>query len=148
MSRRSNIFRAAAAGLLGAMVLSACETAEGYRQRTALYVGAPSDTLILDWGQPVAVDTLSDGSEVWTYFVEERHVREGYYRTVPREERVTYIDEDGYERTRIVEYEDTVYEPPREWWEECETRFVISPKGVVTDFRFDGSGCRATEIED
>ena len=125
--------------------LTACATTEGYRQRTEQLIGYDADILLVEWGSPVARDRLSDGSEVWTYFEEEYRVRDGYYRTIPRERRVTFIDEEGNERTRIEQYEDTVYEPPEEYYTECETRFIIRD-GVIADFRFEGNGCRATEI--
>jgi len=134
-----------AAGLAG-LVLAACETAEGYRQQTALFLGASADALLVELGSPVARDTLSDGSEVWTYFRQERCYDPGGPRTIQRERRVTFVDSDGNERTRVETYDDTVYEPPREWWTECETRFIIR-NGVVRDFRFEGDGCRAPEID-
>lgn len=129
-----------------ALILGACATQEGYRQQTALYVGQSADMLIVERGSPVARDYLSDGSEVWTYFIAEQRHDPGGYRTIPRERRITYRDSRGNERTRIEQYEETVYTPPRSWVEECETRFVITPDGYVRDFRFNGQACRAPEI--
>ncbi len=127
-------------------LLAACATAEGYRQRTALWLGAPADALLLERGSPVARDRLSDGREVWTYFVRERHVSDGYTRNVPRERTVRRRDRDG-EIVEITEsWTESVYEPPREWWTDCETRFVIGLTGLVEDFRFVGDGCVAEEI--
>lgn len=131
--------------LATSICLTACATTEGYRQRTEQLIGYDADILLVEWGSPVSRDRLSDGSEVWTYFEEEYRVRDGYYRTIPRERRVTFIDEEGNERTRIEQYEDTVYEPPEEYYTECETRFIIRDS-VISDFRFEGNGCRATEI--
>lgn len=128
-----------------ALVLASCATAEGYRQRTEQLIGYDADLLLVEWGSPVARDILSDGSEVWTYFEEEYRVTDGYYRTIPRERVVRFIDEEGNERTRIESYEETVYEPPQEYYTECETRFIIRD-GLIADFRFEGNGCRATEI--
>lgn len=127
-------------------VLAGCATAEGYRQQVEQFIGAHSDTIMLEWGPPVSRDTLSDGSEVWVYFNEERRYDPGGYRTIPRERRVQFRDSQGNVRERIEQYEETVYEPPREWWVECETRFVISPQNRVRDFRFVGEGCLAEEI--
>ncbi|XBQ17510.1 MAG: hypothetical protein ABL308_06410 [Oceanicaulis sp.] len=129
-----------------AAVLAGCATAEGYRQQVEQFVGAHSDAILLEWGPPVARDQLSDGSEIWVYFNEERRYDPGGYRSIPRERRITYYDDKGNERTRVEQYEDTVYEPPREWWTECETRFVIGPDSRVRDFRFSGDACLAEEI--
>ncbi len=134
-----------AAALLGAG-LSACETAEGYRQQTALLLGASADTLLIELGPPESRDALSEGGEVWTYFRREYFYDPGGPRTIQRERRVRYTDSDGTERVRVETYDDVVYEPPREWWSDCETRFVIRD-GVVRDFRFDGPACRAPEID-
>lgn len=135
-----------AAGL-AAVALAACETAEGYRQQTARYLGASADALLVELGSPERRDTLSDGSQVWTYYEREWFYDPGGPRTIPRERRITYRDDQGRERTRIERYEDVVYEPPREWFTECETRFVISPADRVVDFRFEGDGCRAPEVD-
>ena len=128
-------------------IVAACATQEGYRQQAALHIGQPSDALIIERGSPVARDYLSDGSEVWTYFVSEQRHDPGGYSTIPRERRIVWVDSEGYERERIEQYQETVYTPPRSWTVECETRFVISPDGIVRDFRFEGNACRAPEIE-
>lgn len=127
-------------------VLAGCATAEGYRQHMEAFIGAPGDALLVELGPPVARDSLSGGGEIWTYFREEVRHDPGGYRTIPRRREVTWIDKDGAERTRLERYEDTVYEPPRTWVEECETRFVLSPAKQVTDFRFIGDGCVAEEL--
>ncbi|KPP81403.1 MAG: lipoprotein [Oceanicaulis sp. HLUCCA04] len=129
-----------------AVLVTACATQEGYRQRAALHIGQSSDALIVERGSPVERDFLSDGSEVWTYFVSEQRHDPGGYSTIPRERRIVWVDRDGIEHVRIEQYEETVYTPPRSWIVECETRFVISPDGVVRDFRFEGNACRAPEI--
>jgi len=129
-----------------AAVLAGCATAEGYRQQVAQFVGAHSDTVMLEWGPPVRRDALTDGSQVWVYVNEERRYDPGGYRSIPRERRVAYYDNKGNERVRVEQYEDTVYEPPQEWWVECETRFVIAPDNRVADFRFVGDGCVAEEL--
>ncbi|KAA5803849.1 hypothetical protein F1654_08605 [Alkalicaulis satelles] len=129
-----------------AMALAACATSEGYRQQTEQFLGAHADTLIVEFGSPMSRDRLSDGSEVWTYQSRERRFQPGGYRSVPRERRITYRDSEGRRRERTEQYTDTVYEPPREWTVECETRFILSPDRRVTDFRFQGEGCVAPEI--
>jgi hypothetical protein len=129
-----------------AAVLAGCATAEGYRQQVAQFVGAHSDTIMLEWGPPSRTDTLSDGSQIWVYLNEERRYDPGGYRSVPRERRTTFRDNRGNEQVRIERYDETVYEPPREWWVECETRFVVAPDNRVADFRFSGNGCLADEI--
>jgi len=136
-----------AAGIAAlSITLAACATAEGYRQQNSLFIGGHSDALIVELGQPQSRDTLSDGSEVWGYYREVRREISGRYRSIPHERTVTYRDKDGRERTRTERYEETVYEPPQSWLESCETRFVVSPHGVVTELRFDGAACVAEEI--
>ena len=129
-----------------AALLAGCATAEGYRQQVARFVGVHSDAILIEWGPPVAQDTLSDGSEIWVYFNEERRYDPGGYRIVPRERRVVWYDKDGVQRVRVEQYEDSVYEPPREWFVQCETRFVVGPDSRVRDFRFVGEGCLAEEL--
>ncbi|MGP1276396.1 MAG: hypothetical protein ACQRW7_13360 [Caulobacterales bacterium] len=140
---RPHLIFVAALGLL----VTACATQEGYRQRAALHIGHTSDSLIIERGSPVSRDYLSDGGEVWTYFVSEQRHDPGGYSTIPRERRVIWVDQQGREHVRIEQYEETVYNPPRTWTVECETRFIISPDGIVRDFRFDGAACVAPELE-
>jgi hypothetical protein len=135
-----------AAMTAGAALLTACATSEGYRQTMETFVGAPSDVLLVELGPPVARDTLASGGAVWTYFREEARSDPGGYRTIPRERRITWVDNEGNERTRVEQYQDTVYEEPRYWTVECETRFILGPAGRVRDFRFQGNGCVADEI--
>jgi hypothetical protein len=129
-----------------ALALAGCATSEGYRQQIEQFLGAHSDTLILEYGSPRSRDRLSDGSEVWTYLSREQRFQSGGYRSIPRERRVTFRDEQGRVRERVEQYSETVYEPPREWTVQCETRFVIAPDRRVIDFRFQGDGCVAPEI--
>lgn len=129
-----------------AAILAGCATAEGYRQQVAQFVGAHSDTIMLEWGPPLRRDTLTDGSQIWVYLNEERRYDPGGYRTIPRETRTTFRDSEGVIRERVTSYDETIYEPPQEWWVECETRFVVGPDERVRDFRFVGDGCRAEEI--
>ena len=130
-----------------AAVLAACATTEGYRQQTALFVGAHSDALLLEWGSPVARDRLSDGSEVWTYYREFDHSTAGGNRPVTRTRTVRYQDDEGRVHTRTESYTDYVYEPPQYLTTECETRFIVGPRGIVRSFRFVGDACVAEEIE-
>ena len=131
--------------ILAGATLAGCATAEGYRQRMASYVGWSADALILDLGSPEARDTLSDGSEVWSFYDEQRHYSPGGYTSVPEERVVRFRDKKGRVRTRHETYYAQVYTPPSEWWSECETRFIVRD-GIVSDFRFEGSGCVAEEI--
>ena len=135
-----------AALVSGAAVLAGCATAEGYRQHMEAFVGASGDVLLVELGPPVARDTLDRGGEIWTYYREETRHDPGGYRTIPRERRITFVNDKGEERTRIERYEDTVYEPPRTWTVDCETRFILNEAAQVVDFRFIGEGCRAEEL--
>ncbi|WP_019960353.1 hypothetical protein [Woodsholea maritima] len=135
----------ALAALATSLMLSACATTEGYRQQTEQYIGQTSDMLVIELGPPLRRHALSDDSEVWVYQFEEYRYIPGHHYTVPVERRVTYRDSDGYRRERKEVIEDVVYEPPRDYWAPCETRFVISPDGYVRDFRFEGEACRAPE---
>lgn len=131
---------------LALFALAACATAEGYRQRTAHYVGAPADALLLDWGPPVDKSAMSDGRELWTYYDEEEYTTGGYSRQVPEERIVRFRNHEGEILTRTETYYRTIYEPPVYHLSRCETRFVISPRGRVETFSFDGDGCVATEL--
>jgi hypothetical protein len=135
-----------AAFTAAAALLAGCATAEGYRQHMETFVGASGDALLVELGPPVARDELGSGGEIWTYYREETRHDPGGYRSIPRERRITWVDEKGEERTRIERYEDTVYEPPRTWTVDCETRFILDEAGRVIDFRFIGDACVAEEI--
>lgn len=132
--------------IVAATVLAGCATAEGYRQRMEAFVGASADSLLVELGPPVARDDLQSGGEIWTYYREETRHDPGGYRSVPRERRITWVDKDGAERTRIERYDDTVFEPARTWTVDCETRFILNEARRVIDFRFIGQGCVAEEI--
>lgn len=131
--------------LAALLTLGACATAEGYRQRTAQYVGVSADTLLLDWGPPVDKSAMSAGRELWTYYNEEEYTTGGYSRQVPEERIVRFRNSKGETVTRTETYYRTVYEPPVYHLSRCETRFVISPRGRVENFSFGGDGCVATE---
>lgn len=132
--------------LVAAAVLAGCATVEGYRQQTALFVGQPSDALLVELGPPVSREPLSGGGEVWTYYSQQHHYVAGGPRTETRTRTITWRDDRGRRQSRTETYDVTVYDPPREWSTDCETRFVVGPDGVVRDFRFEGEACRAPEI--
>ena len=134
--------------LVGAIALSACATTEGYRQQTATYVGTHADVLLVELGPPVARDNLSNGGEVWTYFREHEHTTGGYSRPVTRSRTITWRDANGVQRSRTESYTDHVYEPPRYWTSECETRFILDNQQIVRSFRFEGGACLAPEIDE
>lgn len=138
--------RALIALTAAAAILAGCETVEGYRQQTEQWIGVHADTLLLERGSPDTRDRLSDGREVWIYSENEHHHLDGYTTTTPRTRVVRRRDKDG----EIVEYTQTYYDreyqPPRDWWTECETRFVLGLNDRVEDFRFTGDGCVAAEI--
>src|SRR5688572_2083899 len=103
-----------------AAALAGCATVEGYRQQTSLWLGAPSDTLLVERGAPVQRDRLSDGRELWVYFVREHHHTDGYTTSTPRTRTITRRNAND-EVVQITEtYYETRYEPPRDWWSECE----------------------------
>lgn len=134
------------AALLVPAALAACATVEGYRQQTALWLGAPADALLVERGAPVAREYLSDGREMLVYFEQQHHHTDGYTRSVPETRTVRRVNDRG----EVTEFSETyyreVYEPPSDWWTECETRFIIGLNGLVEDFRFVGDGCLAEEI--
>ena len=135
------------AGLLvgASLVLAGCATQEGYRQQTAQYLGQHTDMLVIELGPPLRRHQLSDESEVWVYQFEDYRYVPGHHYTVPVEHRVTYRDHKGRKHERVEVSEDVIYEPPRDYWAPCETRFVIGPDDIVRDFRFNGEACVAPE---
>lgn len=128
------------------LALVGCATTEGYRQLLESFVGMTSDTLLVEFGPPSSRDDLEAGGEVWSYLFEEERSDPGGYRTIPRERRITILDTQGNEQTRVERYEETIYQPPRSWVARCETRFVIDEASRVRDFRFDGNACVAEEL--
>lgn len=128
------------------VLLAGCATSEGYRQLLETFVGTTSDTLLVEFGPPTSRDNLQGGGQVWSYRFEEERSDPGGYRTVPRERRITVLDTQGNEQTRVERYEETIYQPPRTWVARCDTRFVIDAASRVRDFRFDGNACVAEEL--
>ena len=132
--------------LASALSLSACVSAEGYRQHMDLLVGAPSDAVLVDWGPPQSRTPMSDGRELWSYSKTTVDDRAGYWRNDTREVKRTYKDKDGVERTETITETFPVWEPPQTFRARCNTRFVIAA-GRVQDVSFDGEGCVAEELQ-
>lgn len=132
--------------LASALTLSACVSAEGYRQHMDLLVGAPSDAVLVDWGPPQSRTPMSDGRELWSYSKTTVDDRAGYWRNDTREVKRTYKDKDGVERTETITETFPVWEPPQTFRARCNTRFVIAA-GRVQDVSFDGEGCVAEELQ-
>jgi hypothetical protein len=133
----------AAITLAGA--LSACVSAEGYRQHMNLMVGASTDAVLVDWGPPQSRTPMSEGRELWSYAKTIVDDRAGYWRDDTREVKRTYKDKDGVERTETITETFPVWEPPQTFRSQCTTRFVMA-SSRVQDVSFDGEGCVAEEL--
>ncbi len=133
--------------LLGsALLLSACATAEGYRQHMNLLVGATADAVLVDWGPPQSRTMMSGGRELWSYLRTTVDDRAGYWRDETREVKRTYRDKDGAERSETIKETFPVWEPPQTYRSQCTTRFVLSGDRVE-DVSFEGEGCLAEELQ-
>lgn len=130
---------------LAALAASACETAEGYRQRMDLLTGASADALLVDWGPPQSRTPMSDGRELWSYNKVTINRSDGYWRDESREVKREFIDKDGKKKSEIITETFPVWEPPHEHRSACTTRFVMAG-GRVENVAFDGEGCVAEEI--
>jgi hypothetical protein len=128
-----------------ASALSACVSAEGYRQHMNLMVGASTDAVLVDWGPPQSRTPMSEGRELWSYAKTIVEDRAGYWRDDTREVKRTYTDKDGVERTETITETFPVWEPPQTFRSQCTTRFVMA-SGRVQDVSFDGEGCVAEEL--
>lgn len=131
--------------IAGAAVLTACETAEGYRQEMTTWQGRHGDDVLIAWGPPDRTASLSDGRELWSY--EKSYVREsaGHYRDETRRVTRTYVDADGDEQQETISETFPVWEPPTTWRSSCETRFVIGAGRRVEQISFEGDACVAAE---
>ena len=127
-----------------ALSLTACETAEGYRQQMSTWTRAPSDRVIIEWGEPDQVSALSDGGEVWSYTRRTVSTSGGYTEYETRERKVDYVDHDGEKRSRTETETFPVWVPPVQTTIVCTTRFVIGA-GLVQEVTFNGEGCVAPE---
>jgi hypothetical protein len=128
-----------------ASALSACVSAEGYRQHMNLMVGASTDAVLVDWGPPQSRTPMSEGRELWSYAKTIVEDRAGYWRDDTREVKRTYTDKDGVERTETITETFPVWEPPQTFRSHCATRFVMA-SGRVEDVSFDGEGCVAEDL--
>ena len=129
-----------------ALALSACATAEGYRQHMDLLMGAPSDAVLVDWGPPQNRTPMASGGELWSYAKTTVDEREGYWRDETREVKRRVTDKDGKEREETITETFPVWQPPQTFRSTCTTRFVMSA-GRVADISFDGDGCIAEELQ-
>jgi len=134
------------AATVAALALSACATAEGYRQRMSLLMGAPSDAVLVDWGPPQSRTPMSNGAELWSYTRTTVDERAGYWRDETREVKRKVVDKDGKERLETISETFPVWEPPQTFRSVCTTRFVMS-SGRVSNVSFDGDGCVAEELQ-
>jgi hypothetical protein len=128
------------------LALSACATAEGYRQHMSLLYGAAADAVLVDWGPPQSRTPMSNGAELWSYTKTSVDERAGYWRNETREVKRTVTDKDGKERVETISETFPVWEPPQVFRSTCATRFVMTA-GRVTDISFDGDGCIAEELQ-
>lgn len=128
------------------LALSACATAEGYRQHMDLLMGAPSDAVLVDWGPPQNRTPMASGGELWSYTRTTVDEREGYWRDETREVKRRVTDKDGKEREEIITETFPVWQPPQTFRATCTTRFVMN-SGRVADISFDGDGCVAEELQ-
>jgi hypothetical protein len=128
-----------------AAALSACVSAEGYRQHMNLMVGASTDAVLVDWGPPQSRTPMSEGRELWSYGKTAVDDRAGYWRDDTREVKRTYKDKDGVEKTETITETFPVWEPPQTFRSQCTTRFVMA-SSRVQDVSFDGEGCVAEEL--
>jgi len=129
-----------------ALALSACATAEGYRQHMSLLMGAPSDAVLVDWGPPQSRTQMANGGELWSYTRATVDEQAGYWRDQTREVKRKVTDKDGKEREEIITETFPVWQPPQTYRSTCTTRFVMSA-GRVADVSFDGDGCIAEELQ-
>ena len=129
-----------------ALALSACATAEGYRQHMSLLMGAPSDAVLVDWGPPQSRTQMANGGELWSYTRTTVDEQAGYWRDQTREVKRKVTDKDGKEREEIITETFPVWQPPQTYRSTCTTRFVMSA-GRVADVSFDGDGCVAEELQ-
>jgi hypothetical protein len=134
-------------GLVGvmALVLSGCETTEGYRQHLGLWEGKSTDTLLIEWGVPNDKATLSDGAELWVYRKTKEATTGGFWTTRPEFRTEVYVV-NGKRATRQVSYDVSFYEPPVTTISRCETRFIIKDN-MIKSATFEGNGCVAEEIK-
>jgi len=130
-----------------ASLLTACVTAEGYRQHMDLLVGETTDALQLKWGIPDQKTRLDDGSEMWVYHRETENRSGGYWTTRDHTRVEEYKNKEGNRQKRKVTYSEPYYEPLVVTHSYCETRFVVTPDHHVKSVGFEGDGCVAEEIE-
>ncbi len=130
-----------------AALLSACVSAEGYRQHMDLVVGQATDALQIQWGIPDQTTRLDDGNEMWVYHREHENRSGGYWTTQEHTRVEEYKDKDGNRQKRKVSYSEPYYEPLVVTHSACETRFIVGPDHRVKSVGFEGDGCVDKEIE-
>src|SRR5689334_24011082 len=94
-----------------ALLLAACETAEGYRQQMSTWQGRMGDDLMIQWGAPQDRSTLSDGRLVWTYRKSTVERRESYTSDEQRQVTRKYKDKDGKEKSETITETYPVFHP-------------------------------------
>ena len=134
----------AAAALGSALALSACVSAEGYRQQMETWQGRSGDDIVIEWGQPTNRNVLSDGREVWIYSKTSEQHYDSYYKDEQRQVKRTVTDKDGKQKVETITETYPVLQPPRTVRSNCETRFVLAQR-VVQQVTFTGEACVAEE---
>ena len=140
MSVRIFVFAA-----IGASLLAACETAEGYRQQMVGWQGRSSDELLVQWGPPTSKSAMSDGREVWQYQKEITTESAGYYQDQTRQVTRTVTDKDGKQHQETISETYPVWQPPTTTHSNCTTRFVVGRTHLIEQVTFDGAACVAPE---
>lgn len=130
-----------------AVLLTACVSAEGYRQHMDLLVGQTTDQLQMQWGIPDSTTRLDDGSEMWVYHRQTENRSGGYWTTQEHTRVEEYKDKDGTKQKRKVTYSSPYYEPLVVTHTFCETRFIVTPDHHVKAVTFEGDGCVDMEID-
>ena len=140
------MFRVTPFLIVASLFLGACETTEGYRQHMTAWQGSHTDDLVIEWGPPDEISTLSDGREVWIYERVEFFEGGGYYDHEYHTREQTWRDKEGELHTRSVTESYPVYVPPYTRRSQCNTHFVVSKDDIVRAVTFYGEGCVAREL--
>ncbi|MDY0029904.1 MAG: hypothetical protein RBR86_08200 [Pseudobdellovibrionaceae bacterium] len=129
--------------------LSACQTAEGYRQQLEAYRGMSEQFLVQDWGVPNNSYELNNGGKVLQYRRDDTYVVPGATTFSPQ---TTYNTGNIYGNNGLYgSYSGTSTTYTQSQAPDvvirnfCETSFMLDQKRVVVDYTFAGSGCVAPE---
>ncbi|GKT11333.1 MAG: hypothetical protein ISEC1_P0296 [Thiomicrorhabdus sp.] len=134
--------------LIGAVVLTGCATTAKYETKLQGLVGMTEDDLYAVWGIPSKTMTLTDGSKLVEYNLNQSTQIGGHTYSVPQTTfqsgTATVIGKEGTDQITYSSSSTTLVEkidPVQNINLNCKTTFTINREGKMTHWKWSGNNC-------